>query len=112
MPAHHIAIDAPARSNDARRSAGHHERSAMSDTTRGLGGTGGYEIRTQGHISERLSHWFEGMTFVLEADGTTLIRCPALDQAALHGLLAKVRDLGLPLISVTTTPTSNERSPR
>jgi len=73
----------------------------MSARTPGLGDTGGYEIRTQGRIDERWSEWFEGMTLAYEADGTTVIRCPALDQAALHGLLAKVRDLGLPLISVT-----------
>ena len=80
----------------------------MSDTTPGLGDTGGYEIRTQGRISESWSNWFEGMTLVHEADGTTLIRCPVLDQAALHGLLAKVRYLGLPLISVTPTTTSTD----
>jgi hypothetical protein len=81
----------------------------MSDTNPGLGDTTGYEIRTRGHISERWSAWFEGMTLVRQADGTTVIRCPALDQAALHGLLAKVRDLGLALISVTpiSTTTSN-----
>ena len=79
----------------------------MSDTTHGLGDTSGYEIRTKGHISDRWSAWFEGMTLVHEPDGTTVIRCPALDQAALHGLLAKVRDLGLPLISVTSLETSN-----
>ena len=78
----------------------------MSDTTPGLGDIRSYEIRTQGRIGESWSDWFEGMTLVHEADGTTLIRCPALDQAALHGLLAKVRDLGLPLISVTPTQRS------
>ena len=82
----------------------------MSDTNPGLGGTSGYEIRTQGHIGERWSTWFEDMTLVDEPDGTTLIRCPALDQAALHGLLAKVRDLGLLLISVTPTPASSATS--
>ena len=76
----------------------------MSDRTTGLGDTGGYEIRTQGRISETLADWFEGMTLVPQADGTTLIRCAALDQAALHGLLAKIRDLGIALISVTPTP--------
>jgi hypothetical protein len=75
----------------------------MSDQARGLGDTSGYEIRMQGRIGDRWSDWFEGMTLVHEGDGTTLIRCPGLDQAALHGLLAKVRDLGLPLISVTPT---------
>ncbi len=84
----------------------------MSDTTRGLGDTGGYDIRTQGHIDDRWSDWFDGMTLVHDGDGTTVIRCPALDQAALHGLLSKVRDLGLPLISVTPRPrptTTNEK---
>jgi hypothetical protein len=75
----------------------------MSDTTPGLGDIGGYEIRTQGHISESWADWFDGMTLVRRTDGTTLIQCPALDQAALHGMLAKVRDLGLLLISVTPT---------
>lgn len=84
----------------------------MSDTTRRLGDIGAYEIRTQGRISDRWSGWFDGMVLVDEPDGTTVIRCPALDQAALHGLLAKVRDLGLPLISVTAIDSSPpERSP-
>jgi hypothetical protein len=81
----------------------------MNDSTTGLGDTGGYEIRTQGRISESWSAWFEGMTLVHEAGGTTVIRCPALDQAGLHGLLAKIRDLGLALISVTATTTDQQR---
>jgi hypothetical protein len=84
----------------------------MRDRTPGLGDTGGYEIRTQGHIDGRWADWFEGVALVLEPDGTTVIRCPALDQAGLHGLLAKVRDLGLPLISVTPAPSSIDGSPR
>jgi hypothetical protein len=111
MPAHHIAIDAPSRSTNALHPEGHLERSVMSNRTPGLGDSGSYEIRTQGRISDRWSDWFEGMVLVHETDGTTLIRCPALDQAALHGLLAKVRDLGLPLISVTPTPTIERRHP-
>ena len=79
----------------------------MNDPQPRLGGTSGYEIRTQGRISDRWSTWFDGMTLVHEDDGTTVIRCPDLDQAALHGVLAMVRDLGLPLISVTPTPSSD-----
>lgn len=84
----------------------------MNDPQPRLGGTSGYEIRTQGRISDRWSTWFEGMTLVHEDDGTTVIRCPDLDQAALHGVLATVRDLGLPLISVTPTPSSNQDTTR
>jgi hypothetical protein len=84
----------------------------MLEKTPGLGDTGGFEIRTAGHIDDRWSAWFEGTTLVREADGTTLIRCPSLDQAALHGLLSKVRDLGLPLISVNPIPTRVSETPR
>ena len=80
----------------------------MNESSRGLGDQRGYEIRMQGHISDRWSALFEGMTLEPQADGTTLIRSPAMDQAALHGLLAKVRDLGLPLVSVTPTLTDHE----
>jgi hypothetical protein len=80
----------------------------MRDPIPGLGDTSGYEIRTQGHIGDRWSDWFDGVSLEPQSDGTTVIRCPALDQAALHGLLAKVRDLGLPLISVTPTPPSSD----
>ena len=60
-----------------------------------------YEIRIQGHLDQRWSSWFDGLTVTSEPDdATTLIAGPIPDQAALHGLLAKVRDLGLPLISV------------
>lgn len=73
----------------------------MSGTNPGLAGSSGYQIRTRGRISDRWSDWFEGMDLVHDTDGTTVICCPSIDQAALHGLLAKVRDLGLQLISVT-----------
>lgn len=84
----------------------------MNDQQPGLGGTSGYEIRIKGRMSDRWLEWFEGMTLVHEQDGTTVIRCPDLDQAALHGFLAKVRDLGLPLISVTSTSDSDDNTPR
>lgn len=74
----------------------------MSGTNPGLAGSSGYQIRIQGRISDRWSEWFEGMTLVHDTDGTTVICCPSIDQAALHGLLTKVRDLGLELISVTS----------
>lgn len=71
------------------------------------------EIRLKGHLDARWAAWFDGLTLSNESDGTTLIQGPVLDQAALHGLLQKVRDVGLPLLSVqhvdqpTTRPTMN-----
>ena len=60
-----------------------------------------YEIRLKGHLEARWAAWFDGLSLSQESDGTTVIRGPVIDQAALHGLLSKVRDLGLPLIAVT-----------
>jgi hypothetical protein len=57
-------------------------------------------IRIKGHLDNRWADWFDGLTITLEDNGNTLLRGPVVDQAALHGLLKKVRDLGLPLISV------------
>jgi hypothetical protein len=62
---------------------------------------GWYEIRLQGRLDPRWSAWFDGLTLTAEADGTTVLAGPVIDQAALHGVLARLRDLGLPLISVT-----------
>jgi len=61
---------------------------------------GSYEIRLKGHLNARWADWFDGLTLTRESDGTTLLSGPIVDQAALHGLLGKVRDLGLPLIAV------------
>jgi hypothetical protein len=58
------------------------------------------EIRLLGHLDARWSAWFDGLTLTNETGGTTLIHGPVVDQAALHGLLQKVRDVGLPLVSV------------
>ena len=60
-----------------------------------------YEIRIVGHLDSRWADWFEGLSFAHEDDGTTILCGPVVDQAALHGLLRRVRDLGLPLVSVT-----------
>lgn len=67
-----------------------------------------YEIRVAGHLDPRRASWFDGMALTTEADGTTVIHGPVPDQAALHGLLQRIRDLGVRLISVTpiATPTS------
>ena len=61
----------------------------------------GYEIRVQGHLAPRWAAWFDGLTLTPDDDGTTVIETSLADQAALHGLLVKVRDTGLPLLSVT-----------
>ena len=58
------------------------------------------EIRIKGHLDNRWADWFEGLTITLEDNGHTLLTGHGVDQAALHGLLKKVRDLGLPLVSV------------
>ena len=63
-----------------------------------------YEIRVAGHLSPQWREWFEGLTIMLEEDGNTLLTGPVPDQAALHGLLKKVRDLGLSLLSVNQVP--------
>ena len=62
-----------------------------------------YVITVRGHLDERWSAWFEGMTITNTANGEALLAGPVMDQVALHGLLIKIRDLGLPLIAVVPT---------
>jgi hypothetical protein len=59
-----------------------------------------YQIRLQGHLGSEWTDWFEGMSITLGDDGETLLRGPVVDQAALYGLLRKVRDVGMPLLSL------------
>jgi len=91
MPAHHISSYV---STVSERSTG--KRSEV----------GRYEIRLNGHLASRWAAWFDRLTLTNESDGTTLIHGLLVDQAALHGLLEKVRDVGLPLISVAQIDTN------
>ena len=61
-----------------------------------------YQIRIKGHLSQQWTDWFEGLMITLEEDGNTLLTGLVIDQAALHGILKKVRDLGTPLLSVNS----------
>jgi hypothetical protein len=73
--------------------------------------TGRYEIRVAGHLDARWADWFDGMTLTPEPDGTTVLDGSVADQAALHGLLRTLRDLGLPLMSVTQANTQANAHP-
>jgi len=71
-----------------------------------------YEIRLDGRLDDRWATWFDGLTLAYEDDGTTTLQGPVTDQTALHGLLQKIRDLGLPLVSVThLDPQQSEGTP-
>jgi hypothetical protein len=84
----------------------------MSQTPAGYhGGPGRYEIRLQGHLDSRWAAWFDGLTINRCSDGTTIIHGPVVDQAALHGLIQKTRDLGLPLLSVTFAEPGQPQAP-
>ena len=61
-----------------------------------------YEIRIKGHLDRQWTEWFEGLTIALQDNGDTLLSGPVVDQSALYGLLRKVRDLGMPLLSVVS----------
>ncbi len=67
-----------------------------------------YEIRVTGHLSPRWAAWFDGLTLTRAADGTTVLDGEIVDQAALHGVLEKLRDLGIPLVSVTQLGTGGK----
>ncbi len=61
-----------------------------------------YHIRLKGHLDGQWSAWFDNMTITNEANGETVLRGPLIDQAALHGVLMRIRDLGMPLLAVST----------
>jgi hypothetical protein len=92
---------------------GHQVRSYVPHVTTDQG-VEHYEIRVAGRLGPRWAAWFDGLAIVPGDDGTTAISGAVVDQAALHGLLQKLRDIGLPLVSVTPIPhdTSAERSAR
>ena len=68
-----------------------------------------YEIRVQGHLDQRWSTWFDGLTISYEGEDITVLRGPLVDEAALHGVLIKVRDLALPLLAVSRVQDSKKR---
>jgi len=68
-----------------------------------------YHIRLKGHLADHWSAWFENMTISNEANGEAVLRGPLPDQAALHGVLIKIRDLGLPLLAITTVATDESQ---
>jgi hypothetical protein len=67
-----------------------------------------HEIRVQGHLDERWSDWLEGFAVTHESDGTTTLTGPLADQAALHGVLNRIRDLALPIVSVRRVGAAGE----
>jgi hypothetical protein len=70
-----------------------------------------FQIRIQGHLSQQWQDWFEGLTLTLEEDGNTLLSGPIVDQSALHGILKKIRDLGIPLLSINSIGPNQSTSP-
>jgi hypothetical protein len=70
-----------------------------------------YEIRLKGHLDDRWADWFEGLTITRAANGETLLAGPVADQAALHGLIKKVRDLGMSLVSISPIETDRPAAP-
>ena len=86
--------------------------SATDGSTRRPDGSELHEIRVQGHLDDRWSDWMEGLVFTHESDGTTTLTGPLADQAALHGVLTRIRDLALTIISVRRLGPDAERAIR
>ena len=85
---------------------------ATDGSTRRPDGSELHEIRVQGHLDDRWSDWMEGLVFTHESDGTTTLTGPLADQAALHGVLTRIRDLALPIVSVRRLGPDAERAVR
>jgi hypothetical protein len=114
MTAHHIDGHHPKRQTDAATPASGKakEATSMNDLPTGQDlGAGRYEIRVQGHLAPRWAAWFDGMSLTVQDDGTTVLHGAIADQSALHGLLRKLSDIGLPLISVTPTAPDEPTTP-
>jgi hypothetical protein len=99
MCAHQIGSYVPTVTADDRTTDGTARASAADHD-----GIPQYEIRVKGHLGSRWSAWFDGLSLTSADDGTTVIRGPVVDQAALHGLLQKLRDVGISLVSLTQLP--------
>jgi hypothetical protein len=120
MSGHHICfylairptIVCDAGRDPSRQNTGRREETMNEELAHRHHDAGRYEIRLQGHLHSRWAAWFDGMTVTNSRDGTTIIHGPVADQAALHGLLQKVRDLGLPLISVNQVDLDQSDVPR
>ena len=78
---------------------------------RGLDQSKVFEIRIQGHLSLQRMDWFEGLIITLEEDGNTLLSGPVVDQSALHGILKRIRDLGMPLLSINSMDRNQATKP-
>jgi hypothetical protein len=86
------------------------------DSTGGASGVGHpetqqYEIRVKGHLGRHWAAWFDGLAVVDDDDGTTVIHGPVVDQAALYGVLQKLRDVGIPLVSLRQLPPDAPTAP-
>ena len=100
MCAHQVRSYGPVVSNDDRTNEPSHGQPAAGDPPAQR-----YAIRVREHLGSRWAVWFDGLTLTTDVDGTTVICGSVVDQAALHGLLQKLRDLGITLLSVTSLPT-------
>lgn len=108
MTSHHISFYIQVEKKNAYNEAGRCRMNETHASTEAHYEPGLYEIRIKGHLDDRWAGWFGSMTITLEDNGDTLLTGPVVDQAALHGLLRKVRDLSLPLLSVIRVDPDNE----